>query len=192
MYQMTTTNPQRIHFKKASPQNKDAIFSWLDTPHMKEFWDNSDEHKIDIQVFMNGRKEPSDYFGGIFTYWLGFFDEEPFCILMTAIVLDVPETANVWREHLSKTGNTYSIDFGIGNEKYIGKGLAAITLDRFTYYFQKNVDPLADTFYIDPSQNNPRAIHVYEKAGFMKVAEFEAASGYFQGNKDFLMIKKCI
>lgn len=74
--------------------------------------------------------------------------------------------------HLSKTGKTASIDFMIGNKCYIGKGYASPALEAFTNFFRKKVNPEVDTFIIDPAETNPRAKHVYEKAGFLTVGEF--------------------
>ena len=34
-----------ITFRKAQLSDKDTIFAWLDTPHMQEFWDNSQRHR---------------------------------------------------------------------------------------------------------------------------------------------------
>lgn len=56
-----------IEFEQATLKHKDIIFQWLAEPHMQEFWDNSQEHKDDILIFMNGRKKASSYFNGIFT-----------------------------------------------------------------------------------------------------------------------------
>ena len=175
-----------IHFEKAALVHKDHIFSWLDAPHVKEFWDNSPEHREDILIFMKGRSEPSPYYEGIFDYWVGFLDEDPYCLLMTSeILVDDSDLSDLWREHLSQTGKTISIDFTIGNEAYVGKGLASPALEAFTTFIQDKVDATVDTFMIDPHQNNPRAKHVYEKAGFQSVGEFFRRGEWF-----FLMIKK--
>ena len=98
----------------------------------------------------------------------------------------------LWRIHLSKTGKTYGIDFGIGHTKFLGKGLAAPTLQEFTKFFQNNIDPHADTFFIDPDDNNPRAKHVYEKAGFKSVGKFKQQGRYhaFTGDETYLMVKR--
>jgi len=174
----------KIHFEKASLAYKDAIFSWLDNSHVKEFWDNSPEHREDILNFMKGRTEPSPYYDGMFDYWIGFIERDPYCLLMTSEVFDEPDLPPLWKKYLSQTGKTISIDFTIGNEAYVGKGLAASTLEAFTTFFQEKVDPQADTFVIDPSQNNPRAKHVYEKAGFQPVGEFFRRGEWF-----YLMVK---
>lgn len=182
-----------IKFEKASLCHKGIILAWLDKPHVKEFWDNSPEHRDDIVIFMNGRKEPSGYFNDIFTYWVGSIENELYCLVMTAEAAEVTpnnDFPQIWKDYLSKTGSTYSIDFCIGNEKYLGKGLAAPTLEIFTKFFQQQIDKNADTFFIDPDEDNPRAKHVYEKAGFKTVGNFVMDGGYYDGNRTFLMVKK--
>jgi len=118
----------------------------------------------------------STYFNGIFTYWIASIHDEPFALIMTAEVLEDEDLPQLWKKHLSKTGKTYSLDFCIGNKKYLGKGLAAPTLRAFTDYFLKENND-ADTFIIDPDENNPRAAHVYEKAGFKFVEKFPVEKG---------------
>lgn len=185
-------NPGNIHFEKASAHYQAEIFRWLSLPHMLEFWDNSQEHKDDIVNFINGRTKPSNYFNGIFTYWLGFDAQEPFSLLMTSIVDPADDCPPIWKTHLSSTGVTYTIDYGIGNDRYLGQGFAAQTLALFTEYFKLEVNQQADTFFIDPAINNPRAKHVYEKAGFKLVGEYQAEGKYwdFGENSSFLLVKK--
>ena len=178
-----------IDFEKARLSHIAPIFNWLDAPHVKEFWDNTPEHREDIVLFVNGRKEPSPYSDGIFTYWVGSIENEPYCLLMTSEMLDIPDLPEYYRDCLSKTGKTYSIDFMIGNEKYFGKGLAAPTLEAFTKFIQTNIDDTIDRFMIDPEEQNTRAKHVYEKAGFETISEFISTHGSGYGIKHFLMIK---
>lgn len=180
-----------IIFRKASLKDKDIIFSWLDKPHVKEFWDNSQEHRKDILNFLNGRIEPAPYFSGIFSYWIGDIKTDPFSFLLTSEIL--PDQSNLnelWKKHISKKGKTFSIDFCIGNKKYLGKGLAASTLVAFIKDFQKNIDPAADTFFIDPDINNLKAKYVYEKAGFNLVGNFIMPEGVFKEHTSCLLVKK--
>lgn len=179
-------NVQSLIFKKASIEHKNDIFEWLEKPHVKEFWDNSQEHRDDILIFMQGRKESSPYWNGMFDYWVGIINNHPFCLLMTSEVKK--EEQNLpqgWYENLSPIGKTFSIDFMIGNEKYLGKGLAGITLEAFTQFIPQYVDQSVTRFIIDPAANNLKAKHVYEKAGFHTVAEFTRNNANF-----FLMIKR--
>lgn len=183
------TDITNIYFEKAILAHKDIVFEWLDHPHMKEFWDNSQEHRDDILKFMKGRVEPSDYFGGRIVYWVGYSDHEPFCFILTSEVLLEKNDPDLWVANISKTGKTYCIDFGIGNTQFLGKGFAAPTLSAFCEFFQSEIEKSADTFFIDPDESNPRAKHVYEKAGFKVVGDFDMSQGFFKGNKSYLMIK---
>lgn len=98
-------------FKKAILEHKEAIFSWLDEPHVKEFWDNSQAHRDDIEIFMADRKILSPYFGGMFSYWVGISEHEPYCLIMTHEELDTVDVPDYFKPYLSKTGKTFGLDF---------------------------------------------------------------------------------
>lgn len=180
-----TQSKNRIEFVRASLGYLQDVRSWLEEPHVREFWDNSPNHKGDIKIFMEGRKTPSPYFEGIYDYWIGLYEGRPYALMMTSEVLeDDSDLPKPWRPHLSQTGKTFSIDFMIGDPKYVGKGLGAQTLNDFMKFFIQQIEQKADTFIIDPAQNNPRAKHVYEKAGFRSVDDF------VRGGVDFIMMIK--
>lgn len=180
-----------IQFEKVSSKHKAAIFTWLEEQHVKEFWDNSPEHKYDILNFINGRKEPSTYAGGQYSYWVGIIDRKPYSLIMAIKENSSEARPQIKNDHLSKTGTTYSIDYMIGDKHYFGKGLGAETLKAFIEVFQKEVDQYADTFFIDPDITNARAKHVYEKAGFEYVGDFiMEGSGVFAGKKTHFLVKR--
>ena len=112
-----------FHFEKATLPYHHTILQWLDANHVKEFWDNTPEHRQDILLFMQGRNEPSPYANGIFTYWIGFADQDPYCLVMTSEMFDDADLPSYYKKCISKTGKTCSIDFMIGNENYFGKDL---------------------------------------------------------------------
>lgn len=177
-----------IKFVKASISHEKIIFSWLSEPHMMEFWDNSNEHKEDILNFIHGRKQ--HYFAGTTQYFIGLIDEVPFAFLLADILDPNESLPSPQEQYLSKTGHTIALDFGIGNRDYLGKGLATPTLEAFVKYYCEQIDKKADTFFIDPDENNPRAKRVYEKAGFQHVSEYHPTEGAFVGSTSLLMIKK--
>lgn len=182
-----------ITFKKVTSHHQEALFSWLAEPHVQEFWDNTPEHKEDIVNWMSGRKTPSSYCGGKYVYWIAYANQEPYAMIMTIQETLEEDIGELKKSHLSKTGNTYGIDFMIGNPSYLGQGYAANTLIAFIDFFRKEFDPKADTFIIDPAVDNPRAKHVYEKAGFTYIADFILGDGYSgSGKAHSLLIKKCI
>lgn len=179
-----------IRFEKAALSHQKIIFDWLAEPHMQEFWDNSQEHKDDIVNFIHGR--PQHYFCGTTHYWVGFMEGQPFCFVLSDQLLSSQEDlSDLHRDYLSKSGHTIVLDFGIGNPLFLGKGLAAPTPEAFMDYFIAHIDPKADTFFIDPDENNPRAPHVYTKAGFHLVGHYFAKEGAFKGQKSHLMVKTC-
>lgn len=185
--------PTKITFEKASLKYYESILQWLSEPHVKEFWDNSPQYKEDILIFMKGRKEPSPYWNGMFDYWIGFADDEPYSLIMTSEVYsDQEDLQELWRTHLSSKGKTYSIDFMIGNKKYLGLGLGGPTLEKFTCFIHETVDPSIDTFFIDPADSNPRAKHVYEKGGFENVGFFFRDTDKEKNIKHYLMVKKSV
>lgn len=180
-----------IHFEKASLDLKDIIFTWLAEPFVQEFWDNSQEHKDDILNFMNGRVEPSSYADGQFVYWVAKDQGHPFALIMTIQETPASPINQIKLDQLSKTGNSYCLDFMIGDKNYFGKGLGAVTLSQFVDFFRESVDTHAKLFMIDPAADNPRAKHVYMKAGFEHVGDFTMAgpvSG--AGKPHHLLIKK--
>jgi RimJ/RimL family protein N-acetyltransferase len=181
----------KAHFEKLTSKHLDTIFRWLAEPFVQEFWDNTQAHKDDIANFAHGRKTPSLYGNGKYTYWIARSEDEPFALLMTIQETCKDNMEAIKRENLSKTGYTYSIDYMIGNQDYFGKGYGARTLAEFIDYFRAHVDPKADTFLIDPTYDNSRAKHVYMKAGFEHRANFVMegnCSG--SGKLHYLLIKK--
>lgn len=178
-----------IRFEKASFALKKDIFAWLDEPHMQEFWDNSPEHREDIENFMGGRLTPSNYFDGMFDYWVGFVDDDPYCLIMTHEENLSTNPPLYLKPYITEPGELCCLDFGIGNVNYYAKGLAAPTLLAFMDYFVSQMAPKTKRFLIDPSLNNPRAIHVYQKAGFKIISEFIQEGGYFDQNKGVVMVK---
>lgn len=177
-----------ITFQKAIAKDQELILSWLNEPHIMEFWDNSKEHKEDILNFIHGRKQ--HYFYGTTIYWIGSIDNKPYCFILSDTLKPDQELSELHRNNLSKLGHTIVLDFGIGNKKYLGKKLAAPTLQKFISFYHTSVDPLADTFFIDPDQNNPRAQHVYERCGFELIGEFDVKAGAFKGSTSQLRVKK--
>lgn len=177
-----------IQFEKASKNHEALIFNWLSEPHMMEFWDNSQEHKDDILNFIHGHQQ--HYFYGTTQYWISTIDEDPFGFVLSDILLPDQDLPALYKKYLSTKGHTIAIDFGIGNKARLGQGLASPTLAAFMQFYHDKIDQSADTFFIDPDQNNPRAKHVYEKAGFKEVGEYDPQAGAFIGQTSYLMVKQ--
>lgn len=134
--------------------------------------------------FVKGRKTPSAYFNGAFTYWIAVHEGTPFALLMTS---DFKGWAG---RDLLGTLKTVTLDFGIGEEGYLGKGYGAPTLKAFMDFYQSLVDTDVQAFFIDPDINNAKAMNVYKKAGFSKKGTYVIKEGFFKGNTNAMMIKR--
>ena len=116
---------------------------------------------------------------------IGLYDGVPYALVMTS-----EQTADDYYEYykdcLSKTGKTYAIDFMIGNDEFVGKHLSSITLRTF---IEEYSDEEADRFIIDPEFDNELAFKCYKGAGFKVVGEYTQNGGFFDGKKNYLMIR---
>ena len=83
---------------------------------------------------------------------------------------------------------TLTIDFAIGEKSFLGKGFSAVTLKRFA----EVQEPTVTAFLVDPEVKNERAVHVYDKAGFVKVGTFIRGKGFFKGKPHYLMKMKIL
>lgn len=182
----------QIKFTQASKHHLPLICEWLSEPHIQEFWDNTQGHKDDIINFIEGRTTPSTYCGGKYVYWIASHNHAPFAMIMTLHVTEKEDVGELQSSQRSTTGNSYVMDYMIGNLQYLGKGFGAPTLKEFIIFFCTEYDTKADVFLIDPAADNPRAKHVYMKAGFTYVDDFIMAEGYSgSGKRHHLLVKKC-
>jgi predicted acetyltransferase/catechol 2,3-dioxygenase-like lactoylglutathione lyase family enzyme/RimJ/RimL family protein N-acetyltransferase len=174
-----------------NPAHEKAVFSWLEEPHVQQFWDNSKAHKDDILNFIDGRKVPSCYADGKYLYWIAKEENQPFALIMTIKETIGDDIDEVKQGNLSRIGSTFGLDYMIGDKHFIGKGYGAKTLLAFVEFFKSKVDAKADTFFIDPACDNPRATHVYLKAGFNHVADFVISGDVSgKGKLHHLLVKR--
>lgn len=166
-----------ISFRKAGPDDGPTLLAWLDEPHVREFWDLSAAGRATMLNYLGGAKD-------IFDYWVGAIGGARFCLVMTTDARD-GEPRHL-TPHIAPNGETWTVDFMIGDPDHVGRGLAAPALAAFAG-FAKTVEPRLASLLIDPMASNTRAIHVYEKAGYEKVAEFTPPHGPFAGENHILM-----
>lgn len=172
---------QKITFRLATSQDKPMIKEWWTKPHVIEFWDNSPEMWQNVENYFLDKKE-------IFDYWLGFYEQKPFALFMTSeLGKNLPEE-DPYADWVEPEGLTITIDFMIGDENFIGKKLSHIALNKFAHYMNEKLG--ANAVIIDPAATNPRAVHVYQKAGFEIVGTFYSNKPYFSGIKHYLMKMK--
>lgn len=166
-----------LSFQLASAKDKTLIRSWWTKPHVMEFWDNTPEAWMNVENYFLGKKE-------LFDYWIASFDAEPFALLMTSDASEGTTPENPMFTWLAPEGLTVTVDFMIGEEKFLGLGLSYKVLHAFGIFLHaRGVNALL----IDPEIENKKAIHVYERAGFKIVESFIRKSGAFAGIEHLMM-----
>lgn len=74
---MKTLDCQKITFRKAIKSDEKLIKSWFNKPHVKDFWDNSDEMWQNVLEYLNGNKM-------LYDYWIGLFENRPYSLIITS------------------------------------------------------------------------------------------------------------
>lgn len=169
-----------INFKKVNRDTQSIITRWLDKPHVKERWDEQTDHpeggltRRDLLKFVN--HQPS-----IFTHWIAYDHETPYAYIMTSDASTEPD--NLYHPYLEPNGKVLTVDFFIGEENFLNKGLSYVTLREFGHFISKE----AKALLVDPDDDNEKAIHAYRKAGFRIVGEILPAHGPFEGKRALIM-----
>ncbi len=168
---------QHFSFRQAGPDDGELIATWFGSPHVTEFWGESD---VNIRAFADRMSGIDD----LFDYWIGCVEDIPFSLLLTSnAATDEPEHLMPYQPEM---GEAWTLDVLIGDEDYIGRGLAVPMIRAFMEH-AKTINPALTKMFIDPEERNNRAKHVYEKAGFETVSIFFPVDGPFSGKPHNLM-----
>lgn len=164
-----------MKFRKPDKEMIPMLQEWFQKPHIQEYWGTDDYTWNNlVNNILYGKKD-------LFDYWVSYYDNEPLGLLLTT---DATEGEP---EHLmpfvEKTGVTLTLDVMIGNDDFLGKGFAAEMIKNFLDFLGTSVTAVL----IDPESRNSKAIHVYQKAGFIIISKFSPLEGEFQGKEHFLM-----
>jgi len=165
-----------VSFFHPQPSQYDLIYHWFTKPHVNEFFDAPKTERAipDLKNYLQGRA----YF---WTPWLAAYQGKPFAYFMTARVRK--NETDIWAKWREKKGRTYSLDFLIGEEAFLGKGMSHLLIKKFI----KEKFPHAAAFLIDPELRNIHAIHISEKVGFVIVEEFKGEHGPHTGVTHLMM-----
>ena len=87
----------------------------------------------------------------LFDYWFGYKDGTTFSLVMSSFI--DPTQKDIYGKNCIQGGDSWSMDFMIGCENHLGKGLAAPTLTAFMGFAPAKVK----RFLIDPASHNKRS-----------------------------------
>ncbi len=150
-----------MHFEPLKKGQQDLVKGWLKQDYVAKYWygEGLQNTLNTIERFINDQEI-------LFTLWIAYDGDIPFGYLMTSDV--DPEKDHLLAKYCGPKASAITLDLCIGNPTYLGKGLGHIMIQQLLLQkFSSKTD-----VFIDPSVDNPKAIHVYGKAGFQKREEF--------------------
>jgi RimJ/RimL family protein N-acetyltransferase len=158
-----------ITFCKASVEHVPVITKWLNKKHVREFFYGEGlQGTLDsLNDYVHGIPSNESY---SFDHWMGFYDGMGFAFLMTSPVVGPYNPSDPIDKFFDPGKETITLDLLIGEEEFLGRGLGVKLIKEFL----SQEFPRISRVLIDPEVANTKAIHVYEKAGFKKIEQFQA------------------
>ena len=154
----------KISFKPLSVTDFENLLKWLQQPHVKKWWDaNVNYTKEAIQEkyesYVDGYKKIGSEHKPIQAFII-YFDDTPIGYIQYYNAYDFSRDG-YQLNNLPKS--LAAIDFLIGDEDYLGKGIGSKSLELF---LNSHVFTEFDYAFVDPALTNIFAIESYSKAGF--------------------------
>lgn len=154
----------KIDFITLTENHLTLLLKWLGIPHVKNWWDENIDHteesiKEKYSSYASGYKLEEGLNKSISAFII-LVDDKPIGYIQLYNAYDFARGKVL--EGLPKSLG--AIDFFIGEEEYLGKGLGYKILKEFDYQDYEYI-------IVDPDMDNLAAIKTYEKAGFKKTKE---------------------
>lgn len=163
----------RFLFKPVVESQQMLIHEWLQQDYIQEWI-----HGVGLQSTLSGlaqfiphyaKTQKIDRTSDLTQHWIGYNDNKPFVYLLTSNVLKNESSA--YAKHRETDGLAITLDIFICDHQYLGKGLATQIIKEFLLSHFSDISEV----FIDPEQENKRAVHVYQKVGFQIVGDFVAS-----------------
>lgn len=154
-----------ISFRRLSEQDFPLLLKWLETPHVKIWWDSDVVWAMDKIIqkygsYVNQYKIENGKKKSIFAFII-VLDEQPIGYIQYYDALAfLPLPANKTFDFKKIA----AIDFYLGEESVLGQGIGSAALMQFV---QHTVFQQFDTALVTPDIKNHSAIACYQKAGFI-------------------------
>ena len=152
-------------FKPFREEHLSLFRQWLNQPHVKEFWqETEDDEKLKTKFITELPNR------GVHSYIIQLDGKNIGYIQY----YNTQKVGGGWWEN-EKPG-TFGVDLLIGDPAYVGKGLGSKIIKEFIA-FMKAEEKSIQSFIIDPDPKNKRAIRAYEKVGFVSEGEIITPGG---------------
>jgi RimJ/RimL family protein N-acetyltransferase len=134
--------------------------TWLERPHVREWWGDPEEELGFIRDMIEGRDTTRPFIfsvdgepAGYIQYWFIGHHQNAQWIADHPWLAELPSDA-------------VGVDLSIGEPDKLSRGIGSAVLQRFA---QSLADQGYRTIIIDPDPANGRAVRAYEKAGFRPI-----------------------
>lgn len=159
---------RQISFIPVVPEHYALLRTWLERPHMREWWGDPDTELGYIRDMVEGRDTTRPFIilsagepVGYIQYWfIGHHQNQDW-------VRDHP-----WLAELSS--DAVGVDLSIGEPEKISRGLGSAALTAFVAMLRTQG---FEEIIIDPDPDNRRAVRAYEKAGFRTLPSLVGRTG---------------
>lgn len=154
----------KISFKPLSVTDFENLLKWLQQPHVKKWWDVNVNYTPELiqekyGTYVDGYKKIGSERKPIHAFII-YFDDAPIGYIQYYNAYDFP-IDGYQLNNLPKSLS--AIDFLIGDENYLGKGIGTKSLELF---LDSHVFAKFDYAFVDPDSSNLAAIKTYENVGF--------------------------
>lgn len=148
---------REIRFAPVTAADFPVLLRWLESPHVREWWDEPDIALDKIRIMVEGRDTTQPFIYSC--------DGQPVGYIQRWSVGDEVAGGNApeapWLLDLPE--NAVGVDMFIGEPGQLGQGVGTAVMCAFlARLFAEGVK----TVIIDPDETNLRAVRSYEKAGF--------------------------
>ncbi len=161
----STKSSEEITFKHLAKSDLPLLTTWLNKPHVKAWWD---EHLTPDEIKEQYASRIGDQ---IVVPFMVYLDEKPIGFIQ---YYDAAKEGGGWWP--DEVEGTIGIDQFIGEENYMGRGYGTKIIAAFVRKLFE--DPAVKKIILDVSPKNVKAIHCYEKVGFVFVKEIDTPDGH--------------
>lgn len=157
-----------LGFEPVAQRHLPLLRSWLEAPHMREWWGEPEKELGFIRDMIAGRDTTRPF--------LILLDGEPVGYIQCWFVGHHQNRTwmdeNPWLAELP--AEAVGVDLSIGRPEMLSRGVGSAALAAFT---RKLLEEGHTTIIIDPDSRNLRAVRAYMKAGFRPVPHLEGRTG---------------
>lgn len=162
------SEPQPIGFVPVGTDHYPLLRAWLDLPHMREWWGNTEDELGFVRDMVEGRDTTRPFLiaidgtpaGYIQCWFVGDHQNERW-------IADHPWLAGL-------PSDAVGVDIAIGDPERLSKGIGSAALAAFVRRLREEGH---ETIIIDPLIRNERAVRAFSKVGFRPIPNLLGRTG---------------